>query len=78
MSKFLTSLVFVYKSMSLTLRHHVIVNLNVNEITCSFCTTKQTDDPTRVTQFESFLIVSTETGKKYLKISQMSFHVGLE
>ena len=49
-----------------TLRHYVIVNLTVNENNVQYVHSK-TDDPSRVTQytqFESFLIVSTKTGKK--------------
>ena len=47
----------------------VIVNLNVNENHVQYVHSK-TDDPrgSDSTQFESFLIVSTKTGKKSLKI----------
>ena len=51
-----------------TLRHYVIVNLNLHENHFQYVYTK-TDDPPQVTQFESFLIVSTKTGKKCLKIN---------
>ena len=100
LSKFYTSLVFVYKSISLkcfrieqlcqsidsmillfsTLRYYVIVNLNVNENHVQYVHSK-TDilRGPHSTKFESFLTVSTKTGKKIFENQcQTSFHVGLE
>ena len=53
-----------------TLRHYVIVNFNVKENDVQYVHSK-TDDPrgSYSTQFECFLIVSTKTGKKSLKIN---------
>ena len=52
-----------------TLPHYVIVNLKV-KITCSMCTAKRMiPRRSHSTQFESFIIVSTKTGKKSLKIN---------
>ena len=51
------------------------------KITCSMCTAKRMiPRGAHSTQFESFLIVSTKTGKKKIfeNQCQTSFHVGLE
>ena len=54
-----------------TLRHYVIVNLNVNENHMQYVHSKTNDTPGKhSTQSQDFLIVSTKTGgKKYLKIN---------
>ena len=53
-----------------TLRHYVILNRNFNENHVQYVHSKLHDPPlSHCTQFESFLIVSTKTGKQSLKIN---------